>query len=77
MEEVFAKINELLTKGVEKRLHADVPVGFLCSGGLDSSLVCAIAARMMDKPIRTFAVGIDIDPIDTKYAQDRGRLPGC
>ena len=69
MEEVFQKINELLTHGVEKRLHADVPVGFLCSGGLDSSLVCAIAARMMDKPIKTFAVGIDIDPIDTKYAR--------
>jgi asparagine synthase (glutamine-hydrolysing) len=69
MEEVYVKINELLTKGVEKRLHADVPVGFLCSGGLDSSLVCAIAARMMDKPIKTFAVGIDKDPIDTKYAR--------
>lgn len=69
MEDVFLKINELLTRGVEKRLHADVPVGFLCSGGLDSSLVCAIAARMMDKPIKTFAVGIDKDPIDTKYAR--------
>jgi asparagine synthase (glutamine-hydrolysing) len=68
-EEVLLKINELLTKGVEKRLHADVPVGFLCSGGLDSSIVCAIAARMLDKPIRTFAVGINIDPIDTKYAR--------
>lgn len=68
-DDVFLKINELLTKGVEKRLQADVPVGFLCSGGLDSSLVCAIAARMMDKPIRTFAVGIEIDPIDTKYAR--------
>ncbi len=69
MEDVLLKINDLLTKGVEKRLHADVPVGFLCSGGLDSSLVCAIAARMMDKPIKTFAVGIDKDPIDTKYAR--------
>ncbi len=69
MDEVYVKINQLLTKGVEKRLHADVPVGFLCSGGLDSSLVCAIAARVMDKPIRTFAVGIDKDPIDTKYAR--------
>jgi len=69
MEDVFLKINDLLTKGVEKRLHADVPVGFLCSGGLDSSVVCAIAARILDKPIRTFAVGIDIDPIDTKYAR--------
>jgi asparagine synthase (glutamine-hydrolysing) len=68
MEEVYKNLNLLLTKGVEKRLHADVPVGFLCSGGLDSSLVCAIAARVMDRPIRTFAVGIDKDPIDTKYA---------
>ncbi len=69
IEDVLLKINELLTKGVEKRLHADVPVGFLCSGGLDSSLVCAIAGRILDKPIRTFAVGIDIDPIDTRYAR--------
>ncbi len=69
LEEVLQKINYYLTKGVEKRLTADVPVGFLCSGGLDSSLVCAIAAKMMDKPIRTFAVGIDEDPIDTKYAR--------
>jgi len=68
-EEIFKKINELLTKGVEKRLDADVPVGFLCSGGLDSSLVCAIAARMLDKPIKTFAVGIEDGPIDTKYAR--------
>jgi asparagine synthase (glutamine-hydrolysing) len=69
IEEIFTNLNHLLTRGVIKRLHADVPVGFLCSGGLDSSLVCAIAARVMDKPIRTFAVGINIDPIDTKYAR--------
>ena len=69
IEEVYKNINELLTRGVEKRLHADVPVGFLLSGGLDSSLVCAIGQRVMDKPIRTFAVGIDKDPIDTKYAR--------
>lgn len=69
LEEVCENINKHLTHGVEKRLASDVPVGFLCSGGLDSSLVCAIAARMLDRPIRTFAVGIDIDPIDTKYAR--------
>jgi len=69
MEEVLLKINRLLTRAVEKRLQADVPVGFLCSGGLDSSLVCAIAARIMDRPVRTFAVGINIDPIDTRYAR--------
>jgi len=66
---ILENINTLLTKAVEKRLQSDVPVGFLCSGGLDSSLVCAIASRLIDKPIRTFAVGIDIDAIDTKYAR--------
>ncbi len=69
IDEIFSNINHLLTKAVKKRLTSDVPVGFLCSGGLDSSLVCAIAARMLDKPIRTFAVGINENPIDTKYAR--------
>ena len=69
MDDVLLNLNKLLTRAVEKRLHADVPVGFLCSGGLDSSLVCAIAARIMKRPIKTFAVGINIDPIDTKYAK--------
>lgn len=68
-EEMYRKVNELLTRGVEKRLQSDVPVGFLLSGGLDSSLVCAIAARLIDKPIRTFAIGIVDGPIDTKYAR--------
>ena len=69
LEEVLENINRTLTDGVLKRMQSDVPVGFLCSGGLDSSLVCAIAAKVSDKPIRTFAVGIDEDPIDTKYAR--------
>ena len=51
------------------RLDADAPVGFLLSGGLDSSLVCAIAQKMLNKPIRTFAIGMDIDAIDLKYAR--------
>ena len=69
LDEIFQNINEKLTQGIEKRLHADVPVGFLCSGGLDSSLVCAVAAKMLKRPIKTFAVGIEGDPIDTKYAR--------
>lgn len=68
-EVIFERINELFTKAVAKRMDADAPVGFLCSGGLDSSLVCAIAARMTTKPIKTFAVGIEDGPIDTKYAR--------
>ena len=48
---------------------ADTPVGFLLSGGLDSSLVCAIAAKKLGKPIRTFAIGMSEDAIDLKYAK--------
>ena len=35
---------------------------------LDSSLVCSIAAKKLGKPIRTFAIGMDTDAIDLKYA---------
>ena len=68
-EDVCRKLKRLLMDGVEKRLDADMPVGFLLSGGLDSSLVCAIAAGMLDRPIRTFAIGMDTDAIDLKYAR--------
>ena len=69
MEEIAGKIHDLLVKGVRKRLDSDTPVGFLLSGGLDSSLVCGIAARMSDQPLETWAIGMDLDAIDLKYAR--------
>ena len=68
-EIVCKNIREKLISGVEKRLVADAKVGFLLSGGLDSSLVCAIAARKSKTPIRTFAIGMSGDAIDLKYAK--------
>lgn len=66
-------INDRLTDGIIKRLDADAPLGFLLSGGLDSSLVCSIAARWLSenggKRIRTFAIGMEEDAIDLKYAK--------
>ena len=70
LEQVTSKIHDLLIKGVEKRLDSDTPVGFLLSGGLDSSLVCGIAAKLLDKPLKTWAIGMDIDAIDLKYARE-------
>ena len=49
---------------------ADAKVGFLLSGGLDSSLVCSIAQKNSDKPIKTFAIGMRKDAIDLKYARE-------
>ena len=70
LETVCKSIHEKLVAGVHKRLVADAKVGFLLSGGLDSSLVCAIAARESKTPIRTFAIGMREDAIDLKYARE-------
>jgi asparagine synthase (glutamine-hydrolysing) len=69
-EAIYRSIHDLLIKGVEKRLDSDSKVGFLLSGGLDSSLVCGIAAGLIDHPIETWAIGMDIDAIDLKYARE-------
>jgi asparagine synthase (glutamine-hydrolysing) len=69
MDKILVNIRNILTASVVKRLDADVPVGYLLSGGLDSSLVCAIAQKHTVKPITTFAIGLDYNPIDLKYAK--------
>lgn len=70
IDTVCRNIREKLIAGIEKRLDADAPLGFLLSGGLDSSLVCAVSAKLLKKPIRTFAVGMSTDAIDLKYARE-------
>ena len=70
LETACKNIREKLIAGVDKRLDADAPLGFLLSGGLDSSLVCAISSKILGKKIRTFAIGMDQDAIDLKYARE-------
>ena len=70
LETVCKNIHDKLVAGVEKRLVADAKVGFLLSGGLDSSLVCSIAAKKSPVPIKTFAIGMSEDAIDLKYAKE-------
>lgn len=76
LETVCHNIHDKLIDGVIKRMDADAPCGYLLSGGLDSSLVCAIAAKRSDKPIRTFAIGMDVDAIDLKYAKQVAEFIG-
>lgn len=74
--EIYTNIKNLLVSGVKKRLQSDASIGFLLSGGLDSSLVCAIAQKNSTKPIKTFSIGMEHDAIDAKYAADVAQFIG-
>ncbi|MCF7926696.1 MAG: asparagine synthase B [Candidatus Izimaplasma sp.] len=69
IEYILGNIKKKLVTSVKKRLQSDAKLGFLLSGGLDSSLVCAIAQTHLDYPIKTFSIGMEHDPIDLKYAK--------
>jgi asparagine synthase (glutamine-hydrolysing) len=58
---VFDAVRDSVIRAVETALHADVPVGAFLSGGLDSSVVCAIAGRTAREKgftLNTFAAGM-------------------
>lgn len=55
----IAKARELLESSVERQLIADVPVGVLLSGGMDSSTLVALMHRHRSEPIHTYSVGFE------------------
>ncbi len=55
--EWLERVRETVTGAVRRRLIADVPLGALLSGGIDSSVVVALMAQASSEPVRTFAVG--------------------
>ena len=64
-EDVLKLVRGRLIQTVERQMMGDVPVGVFLSGGLDSSLVAAIAAnwyRGRDEKLKTFAVGLEDSP---------------
>lgn len=61
INELASRLRHVLEDSVRKRLMADVPVGVFLSGGLDSSVIAALARRHMDR-LHTFSVGTPGSP---------------
>ncbi len=62
-EEWLERVRSTVSAAVQKRLVADVPLGALLSGGIDSSIVVALMAQASSQPVRTFTVGFS----DARY----------
>jgi asparagine synthase (glutamine-hydrolysing) len=65
--DILDNIRNKVINAVRLRLEADRPLAFLLSGGVDSSLVCAIAAKLLKSPINTFCCGMG-EGTDLQYA---------
>ncbi len=76
-EQAVDRIDELLNTAVRYRLRSDVPLGVFLSGGVDSTLITALAAKHAKTTLRTFTVGFDEAQFDeAQYAAEVARALG-
>jgi asparagine synthase (glutamine-hydrolysing) len=69
--DVVRHVRDLIDQAVDEHLLSDVPVASFLSGGIDSSIVTAIAAQKLEKKLQTFSVGFDLTEFDeTAIAQE-------
>src|SRR3989440_1506443 len=70
VEEYIQGIQQHVHRAVEERLMADVPLGAMLSGGVDSSIITGIMSQLMKEPVKTFSVGFDApDYSELPYAR--------
>jgi asparagine synthase (glutamine-hydrolysing) len=70
------RLREILEEAVSLRMQADVPVGALLSGGVDSSAIVALMQRMSSGPVHTYALGFDGDDEDLRRARTMAQTLG-
>jgi asparagine synthase (glutamine-hydrolysing) len=69
-EECLDELERRLEEAVRIRLIADVPLGALLSGGVDSSIIVALMARVSSKPVKTFSIGFEAEKFnESEYAR--------
>ncbi|MCI9437360.1 MAG: asparagine synthase (glutamine-hydrolyzing) [Lachnospiraceae bacterium] len=72
-----SSLKNVLVKAVERRLIADVPLGTFLSGGIDSTLVTAIAQTVSNQRINTYSIGFSDKKYDeSAYAEEISRYIG-
>ncbi len=78
IEEAKARVRDLLAEAVKLRLIADVPVGVFLSGGIDSAIVTAMAARASSSRVKTYSVCFPDEPFydESRYAESVARMHG-
>lgn len=68
IETAASELRTRVEQAVEKRLQADVPLGAFLSGGIDSSIVTGLLAKLRDDQINTFSVGFHESQFDETWA---------
>lgn len=62
LPELADELEDILVRSLGRRLISDVPLGAFLSGGVDSSVVCALVRRKLDRPLTTFSTGFQDAP---------------
>jgi asparagine synthase (glutamine-hydrolysing) len=71
LQATSSELLALLQDATRVRMHADVPVGAYLSGGLDSTLIAALAQREISSPLRTFSLAFENSEFDETGFQDQ------
>lgn len=71
-------VRQLVTAAVERRLESDVPLGAFLSGGIDSTIIVGVMAKLLGQRVRTFSIGFAQDPRydETHFARTAAKAFG-